>query len=313
MMIEKAAGCTSPSETAQCEPTEKKTFDERAEEVKERKVERLEEDRDFVPVIIKRTDETRRHPDDVLVVSIAEGLEQLNRPALSLALSSVAAGLILGFSALSVGVATAAILPLGLSPLLTRIFVAVGYPLGFVICLMSGAELFTEHTATAVYPVLDRKAPPLRLLRLWWIVAAGNLVGAVVSAGLLKLAEPVIGAREGYVEVAAHLAAPAVLPLLVSALLAGWLMALGAWLILATPPTVSQIVSIYIVTFLIGLGGLHHSIAGAVEIFTAAFMSPEISVVDCVRVIGLALVGNLLGGSLFVAVLNYAHIRETRK
>ena len=29
--------------------------------------------------------------------------------------------------------------------------------------------------------------------------------------------------------------------------------------------------------------------------------------------IGLALAGNLIGGSLFVAVLNYAHIRETRR
>jgi len=98
-----------------------------------------------------------------------------------------------------------------------------------------------------------------------------------------------------------------------SALLAGWLMALGAWLILATPPTVSQIVSIYIVTFLIGLGGLHHSIAGAVEIFTAAFVSDDITTLRVIRFIGVALLGNLIGGSVFVAVLNYAHIRETRQ
>lgn len=312
MTREKPRDSEPRSDTAQREPATKKTLDERAEKVKERRVERVEEERAFVPVIIKRTDEFRRHPDDVLVVAVAEGLEQLNRKTLSLALSSVTAGLILGFTAMSVGVATAAIFPLDLAPLLTRMFVAVGYPLGFVICLTSGAELFTEHTATAVYPVLDRKASPVRLLRLWLIVAAGNLAGAVMSAGLLRFAEPVIGAREGYIEVAEHLAAPAVFPLLVSALLAGWLMALGAWLILATPPAVSQIVSIYIVTFLIGLGGLHHSIAGAVEMLTASFLSPDISAVTCVRVIGLALVGNLLGGSLFVAVLNYAHIRETR-
>jgi formate/nitrite transporter FocA (FNT family) len=94
--------------------------------------------------------------------------------------------------------------------------------------------------------------------------------------------------------------------------LAGWLMALGAWLILATPPAVSQIVSIYIVTFLIGLGGLHHSIAGSVEMFAALMMSTEFSILESIRFIGVALFGNLIGGSLFVAVLNYAHIRETR-
>jgi formate/nitrite transporter FocA (FNT family) len=290
-----------------------KSFEERAADVKERQLERVEEDRAFVPVIVKRTDEARRHPDDVLVSAISEGLEQLHRPGVSLALSSVAAGLILGFTAMAVGVATTAFGSLGLPPLLERALVAVGYPLGFVICLTSGAELFTEHTATAVYPVLDRKASFGRLLRLWVIVAGGNLVGAFLSAVLLTLAEPVVGARQGYLAMTAHLVDPPPLALLVSAVLAGWLMALGAWLILATPPTVSQIVSIYIVTFLIGIGGLHHSIAGSVEIFTANLAhASDITFVQCARFIALALIGNLIGGSLFVAVLNYAHIRETR-
>ena len=288
-------------------------LDEQTETPPERKAERIEEDRSFVPVIIKRSDQHRRHPDDVLVATIKEGLEQLNRPALSLALSSIAAGLILGFTAMAVGVATVAAEPLHDWPMLSRIMVSLVYPLGFVICLMSGAELFTEHTATAVYPVLDRRAGVLTLLRLWCIVIVGNLVGAGMSAGLLTLAEPVIGARAGYIEVGRHLVEPSVFALVVSAILAGWLMALGAWLILATPAGLSQIVSIFIVTFMIGIGGLHHSIAGSVEIFVAVLASSEFTVGQSARFIGLALAGNLVGGSLFVAVLNYAHIRETRR
>lgn len=64
-----------------------------------------------------------------------------------------------------------------------------------------------------------------------------------------------------------------------SALLAGWLMALGAWLVLATPPTVSQLASIYVVTFLIGLGGLHHSIAGSAEALSGYLTSDEFMIV----------------------------------
>ncbi len=292
--------------------TETASLDEWAENVEEREVRRRREDRAFVPVIVKRTDESRRHPDDVLVAAIAEGLEQLNRPALSLWLSSIAAGLILGFTAMAVGVATVASEPLSNWPLLDRLFVALVYPLGFVVCLSSGAELFTEHTATAVYPVLDRKASISRLLRLWVIVILGNLAGAVASAGLLTMADDVIGARQGYIDIGHHLVSYPTLPLLASAVLAGWLMALGAWLIMATPPAVSQIVAIYIVTFLIGIGGLHHSIAGSVEMFTAMMVGGGFSLAESFRFIVLALVGNLIGGSLFVAVLNYAHIRETR-
>lgn len=262
-------------------------------------------------VVVKRMEESRRHPDDILANAIDEGLEQLNRPAASLSLSALAAGLILSFTAMAVAVVKVATDAISW-PMAERLATALVYPFGFVICLMSGTELFTEHTATAVYPVLDRKSPLLRLFRLWALVIAGNLMGAFTGALLLSWADPVIGAREGYIGIGHHLVGFAPLSLLGSALLAGWLMALGAWLIVATPPGVGQIVSIYIVTAVIGIGGLHHSIAGAVEIFAALLMTDEISLLAGGRFLGLALIGNLIGGSLFVALLNYGHIRETQ-
>jgi formate/nitrite transporter FocA (FNT family) len=283
------------------------------EPLTDRSLERLAEDRTWVPVIVKRTDEARRHPDDVLDAVIEDGLEQLARQTFSLGLSAVAAGLILGFTAMAVAVVSVAVQPLADWPMFERLALAVVYPLGFVVCLMSGAELYTEHTATAVYPVLDGRASFTSLLRLWVTIVVGNLLGAFVSATLLIGADSVIGAREGYIEIGRHLVAFPSAALLLSAILAGWLMALGAWLIMATPPTVSQIVSIYIVTFLIGLGGLHHSIAGAAEIFAAVLASDEFGGAQVLRFLSLALLGNLIGGSLFVAALNYAHIRESRK
>ena len=61
------------------------------ETVTDRTIERRVEDEQYVPVIIKRTDQTVRHPDDVLAAAIGEGLEQLERPRGSLALSALAA------------------------------------------------------------------------------------------------------------------------------------------------------------------------------------------------------------------------------
>lgn len=280
--------------------------------VTERGKSKAREDAEFLPVIVKRIDEARRHPDDTLEIAIKEGYEQLRRPLLSLALSSIAAGLILGFSAMAVAVVTTTMANFGL-PMLTRILTAMAYPLGFVVCIKSGTELFTEHTATAVYPVLDQRASVWSLLRLWVVVLAGNLIGTAGSAFLLTLAETVIGAREGYIEIGRHLVEFGSLPLLVSSTLAGWLMALGAWLICATPPNVSPISSVYIVTFLIGLGGLHHSIAGSAEMFTALSLSTDFTIGEVVRFIGLAVIGNLIGGSLFVAALNYGHIRQSQR
>jgi formate/nitrite transporter FocA (FNT family) len=278
-----------------------------------RQAERKSEDQDYVPVIIKRTDETRRHPDDALHHAIEEGLEQLERPTLSLLLSAIAAGLIVGFSAMAVAVVLTAMGQLEASPIVSRIATAFVYPLGFIVCVLSGAQLFTEHTATALYPVLDGKAKITNLIRLWSIIIVGNLIGAVACAALHNSAAEVVHAKEGYIEIGHHLTQFSSSALFVSAVMAGWLMALGAWLVGSSPRTIAQIAVIYIVTFLIGMGGLHHSIAGSVEMFTALFISSEFTAPMAARFISIALIGNLVGGSCFVALLNYAHIRRTNE
>lgn len=277
----------------------------------ERQEERRREDDSTTAVVVKRQDQSVRHPDDTLRLAIREGAEQSRRPVLSLFLSAISAGAILGFAAMAVGLVST-FFPEG-GPVPSRILVALVYPLGFVLCLVSGTQLFTEHTALAVYPVLDRRTRVRDMLRLWTVILGGNMVGCALGAALLAATEDVIGAAAGYESIATHLVKYSFSSTVLSGLLAGWLMALGGWLILATPPDVSQIVAIYITTFLIGLGGLHHSIAGASELFAAAFTGSSIAPLDIASALSAAALGNLIGGSLFVAILNYGHIRHTQK
>ena len=67
---------------------------------------------------------------------------------------------------------------------------SLGYPFGFIVVILARQQLFTENTMTAVLPVMTD--PSLhavgRLLRLWTIVFAGNLVGVALFAwGMLHL------------------------------------------------------------------------------------------------------------------------------
>jgi len=282
-----------------------------SEQTRKRGKERERESQDFVSVIVKRTDETFRHPDDILEIAIEEGLEQLARPLWSLFMSAMAAGMIICFTVMAVG--TMATIVGDLSSGFNRVLVALVYPLGFVMCILSRTQLFTEHTATAFYPVLDGKVKLNKMLLLWLIVILGNLVGGTISAGLLAMADEVVHASEGYLIIAEHILSYSYQTLLVSAVLAGWLMTLGAWTILSTSATSSQILCIYIVTFVIGLGGLHHSIAGSVELLVAYFTSDSLTLVAMIQAIAVILLGNAIGGSVFVALLNYGHIRSLNK
>lgn len=90
-------------------------------------------------------------------------------------------------------------------------------------------------------------------------------------------------------------------------------MAQGSWLVLSTSTSTAQIACIYIVTFIIGIGGLTHSIAGSAELFIAYLMADHIALAKILKVIAIAVVGNSIGGSFFVGILNYAHIRKTQE
>lgn len=282
-----------------------------SDEETDRSLERRKENDEFVSVIVKRHDETFRHPDDILEKAIKEGLEQHKRPVFSLWLSAIAAGMILCFTAMAVAVMVSIVEHPHAG--VGRVAIASVYPLGFVLCILSRVQLFTEHTATAVYPVLDSRAEWDSLLKLWGIVIAGNMVGGLVSAGMLTAVDDVIKASEGYLFLADHILSFPLDTLFFSAIMAGWLMALGAWIIMATHSTPGQMISIYIVTFVIGLAGLHHSIAGSVELFAAAFSSPHVHLLDLPVPIMVMLMGNMIGGSVFVAVLNYGHIRHSQR
>lgn len=273
--------------------------------------EKKEEDKAYVPVILKRNDESIRHPYDTLVKAIHEGAKQHTRSKTSLFLSAMAAGLILGFAAMSVAI-VAEVVPSTVAPMIERLAMAFVYPLGFIVCIMSGTQLFTEQTATAVFPVLDKKKTISSLLLLWIIVLGGNLFGTLCSSFLISLAENVIHAKEGFIEVAAHITSYSALEIFISAILAGWLMAQGGWLILATSPGTSQLICIYVVTFIIGIGGLHHSIAGSAEVFSGMLYSDTITWSLCLKFLGASVFGNLIGGSFFVATLNYAHIKQAQ-
>jgi len=262
-------------------------------------------------VIIKRNDQSIRHPDDTIEWAIKSGMDQHKRSLLSLFLSSFSAGAILGFAGMCIAL-TNQLVPQGSSELLYRLANAFVYPLGFIICIMSGLLLFTEQTATALYPVLDKRSSLKTLIRLWFIVLIGNFSGTLVGSILLYFADPVVGASTGFIQVAEQLFHFSSFEVFVSAILAGWLMSQAGWLILSTSSASSQIICIYIATFIIGFGGLHHSIAGSAEIFSALLHSDKPNFYGAFTFLVSAVTGNLIGGGFFVAILNYGHIRKTQ-
>src|SRR5690606_3041268 len=120
-----------------------------------------------------------------------EGEAELIRPFSALWWSGVAAGISIGFSFLTQA-ALATHLP---ASDWREIIARLGYAVGFLIVILGRQQLFTENVLTAVLPVISRRRADwfLRMVRLWTIVLAANVVGCFVFA--LALSQlPMVGA-----------------------------------------------------------------------------------------------------------------------
>lgn len=241
---------------------------------------------------------------------VEEAEEELDRPAFELALSGLASGLLVGFSFLSV-----ALISQHMPPADHAIAAALGYPLGFIFVVLARHQLFTENTLEPVLPVLEqRTARALRsMLRLWAIVLLANLVGAALFALVVArtpMLEPTMSsallatARDAVKD-------PAALTLY-KAIWAGWLVALMAWLIASTRDTTAQVILIWAATAPIAGLGFKHSIAGATEAFYLVWLGDIPFGTMLTRFEIPALVGNIIGGVVLVALLNYGQVRHTK-
>ena len=224
----------------------------------------------------------------------------------SILISSFTAGLEIGFSYLLIG-AVVSFFTGKLSEEAVMKLTTFVYPVGFIMVILGRSVLYTEQTSLLSLPVLNKKRTVWDLLKLWGLVITGNLFGGFLMAAILIWIGPRLGISDhkAVEDIAVHVTDHEWFVILVSAILAGWLMGLLSWLLTSSKDTVSRILVIYMITAIMGFTGLHHSIVGNVEAFSGLVVSSSIDLGDYLKFIGLALLGNGIGGVVFVALLRY--------
>lgn len=237
--------------------------------------------------------------------------EELVRPAASLLWSALGAGLTISFSF----VAGAYLASLVESDAAKEAMVSLAYPLGFIYVVLARHQLFTEQTLEPVLPLLEQPSRRRfrQLLRLWGLVLAANLVGALVIALLLARTSVLKLDMLGELDHVARTAtAGGFGGVFYKAIFAGWLVALMAWLVAATESTVGQMLLIWLTTAPISALGFKHSIAGSTEAFYRVFRHDAGWSEMTGGFIVPAVLGNVVGGVLFVALLNHGQVAADR-
>ncbi len=173
-------------------------------------------------------------------------------------------------------------------------------------------QLFTENTITPILPLFmsPTLAKVLQIGRLWGIVFAANLTGCLAAALVLVHGHILPDVRfEGILDISRHYAEATPFQRFAWGIPAGFLIAALVW-ILPRMEDGGEVLMIVIVTYIIGLGGMSHVVAGSTELFILVF-SGELGLLPAVFGGVLpALAGNVLGGTGIFAALTFAQVRE---
>lgn len=254
----------------------------------------------------KQNETTKKSHGEILKDQICEGQETYNKKASSIILSSITAGLEIGFSYLLI-CSLFYFLEDKFSEIAIFKSIAFVYPIGFILVILGQSILFTEQTSLLTLPVLNKKRSLKSLFKIWALVISGNLVGGFLIALTLIWIGPKLNLfnLKTIETIALHVIKPDSITIFISAILAGWLMGLLSWLLSSATETVSRIIIIFLITATMSFTGLHHSIIGNVEVFSGMITSSAISLPEYLRFQTLALFGNAIGGAFFVALLKY--------
>ncbi len=227
----------------------------------------------------------------------------------------VATGMIAGvtiiFGIVALGIVTALVEP-ELGSGVAQVAGALAFGIGLVFLVVGRSELFSENFYDPVAAALEERRPAIwaLLARLWVTILSLNLAGG----GLLVAILTIDGAlpdesRQALVTVAEEIAAKSATATLVRAVLAGALIALLSYMLLAADSATARILVAYMSGFFLALGPFDHVVVSALHLLFGVWLS-EVAVVDLAANIGLSTAGNALGSLLLIALTHSAQVKK---
>ena len=202
----------------------------------------------------------------------------------------------------------------------TRLFGGLAFSLGLVLVVVAGAELFTGNNLVSMAWASRLISTP-ELLRNWFVVYIGNIVGALGTVALVKLGSVDSLAHGAVGETALSIgrakAELGTVQALALGVLCNALVCLGVWLAIGGRSVADKILGVvFPITAFVTIG-LEHSVANWFLLSYAFVLGSGESgafVGGALRNIFTVTLGNIAGGTLLVAGLYWvAYLRPSRR
>lgn len=226
---------------------------------------------------------------------------------------AVLAGVYIAFAAVLATTASA-----GFSGAPAALIKGAVFPVGLILVVVCGAELFTGN-CLLVAPTVGKKIRVRDLFKNWGIVYGGNLIGGVLLAVLVVYShvmnDTVVAAA---VATAAAKSNMNFGDALLRGVLCNMLVCLAVWAAMASRSTVGKIVALYMPVFAFVVCGFEHSVANMYYLAAGLMTGAEYGIAASGLTFGNALafclipstIGNIIGGCLIALAYHFVYSKK---
>jgi len=201
------------------------------------------------------------------------------------------------------------------NPGLQKFIFGAVFPVGLMLVVIAGAELFTGNTAVSIPGVLSGRISWLGWLKNLILSYTGNLIGSLFVAYFLAYQSHLLSSEPwlGFViKISQEKVSQHFWVLLLRGIGCNWLVCLAIWLAIASDDVAGKILGIWFPIMAFVALGFEHSIANMFFIPLGIYYGAQVSwyqffVVNLIPVT----LGNIIGGSFFVGVI-YWFVYESK-
>ena len=192
-------------------------------------------------------------------------------------------------------------------PAYQKLVMGTSFGIALTLVVFAGSELFTGHTMYMAIGWLEKAVNAGTVLKLWSFVWLGNLAGSSALAVLFVLGggAGVVSEPDSFLHtVTAAKMNASMSELLARSILCNWLVTLALWMAGRSTSDVGKAIVIFWCLYAFIASGYEHSVAN-MTLFTISLLGnhpASVSVSGMVHNLCWVTLGNLLSGSLFMAV-----------
>lgn len=192
------------------------------------------------------------------------------------------------------------------APAVGRLLAGLVFPIGLLLIVTLGGELFTGNNAMLIPVLTRRRCTPGDVVANWTMVWIGNFVGALVFVALFVIGGGTLDA-EPWHTATANIATAKVelqwLTVLCRGIGANWCVCLAVWLAMAGKTLVDKVLACWIPVGAFVILGWEHCVANMFFIPAGMACGADISIGQMmVNNLLPATLGNIIGGALFVGL-----------